>query len=136
MDIPGIVTSYGVPSERVKLLSELTSAVKDGLSSDRPTLITRSASAASLAPELSVNTQARGSGHPGHAGFVVTSTPRPVAPTISAMTASAPIGPHPQSIALHPSRMPTLANAPRVASAVTWEMPSNRRRSASLPSRT
>ena len=39
MDIPGIATSYGVPSERVKSLSELTSAVKDGLSSDRPTLI-------------------------------------------------------------------------------------------------
>jgi benzoylformate decarboxylase len=39
MDIPGIATSYGVPSERVKSLSELTSAVKDGLSSDRPSLI-------------------------------------------------------------------------------------------------
>jgi benzoylformate decarboxylase len=39
MDIPGIAASYGVPSETVKTLSELTSAVKDGLSSDRPSLI-------------------------------------------------------------------------------------------------
>jgi benzoylformate decarboxylase len=39
MDIPGIAASYGVPSERVKSLSELTSAVKDALSSDRPSLI-------------------------------------------------------------------------------------------------
>ena len=39
MDIPGIATSYGVQSEQVKTLSELTSAVKDGLSSDRPSLI-------------------------------------------------------------------------------------------------
>ena len=39
MDIPGIATSYGVPSERVKSLSDLTSAVKDGLSSDKPHLI-------------------------------------------------------------------------------------------------
>jgi len=39
MDIPGIAASYGVQSERVKSLSELTRAVKDGLSSDRPSLI-------------------------------------------------------------------------------------------------
>jgi benzoylformate decarboxylase len=39
MDIPGIAASYGVQSEQVKTLSELTSAVKDGLSSNRPTLI-------------------------------------------------------------------------------------------------
>jgi benzoylformate decarboxylase len=39
MDIPGIAASYGVQSEQVKTLSELTSAVKDGLSSDRPSLI-------------------------------------------------------------------------------------------------
>jgi thiamine pyrophosphate-dependent acetolactate synthase large subunit-like protein len=39
MDIPGIATSYGVQSERVKSLSDLTSAVKDGLSSDKPHLI-------------------------------------------------------------------------------------------------
>ena len=32
MDIPGIAAAYGVPSERVKTLSDLTSAVKDGLS--------------------------------------------------------------------------------------------------------
>lgn len=39
MDIPGIATAYGVPSERVKTLSELTRAVKDALSSDGPHLI-------------------------------------------------------------------------------------------------
>ena len=39
MDIPGIAAAYGVPSERVKTLSDLTSAVKDGLSADRPHLI-------------------------------------------------------------------------------------------------
>jgi thiamine pyrophosphate-dependent acetolactate synthase large subunit-like protein len=39
MDIPGIAASYGVQSERVKSLSELTRAVKDGLSSDRPSLV-------------------------------------------------------------------------------------------------
>ena len=39
MDIPGIAASYGVQSEQVKTLSELTSAVKDGLASDRPSLI-------------------------------------------------------------------------------------------------
>jgi len=39
MDIPGIATAYRVQSERVKTLSELTSAVKDALSSDRPHLI-------------------------------------------------------------------------------------------------
>ena len=32
-------TSYGVQSEQVKTLSELTRAVKDALSSDRPHLI-------------------------------------------------------------------------------------------------
>jgi thiamine pyrophosphate-dependent acetolactate synthase large subunit-like protein len=31
--------SYGVQSEQVKTLSELTSAVKDGLSSSRPSLV-------------------------------------------------------------------------------------------------
>jgi benzoylformate decarboxylase len=35
MDIPGIASSYGVQSER----SDLTRAVKDGLSSDQPHLI-------------------------------------------------------------------------------------------------
>jgi benzoylformate decarboxylase len=39
MDIPGIAASYGVQSEQVKTLSELASAVKNGLSSDRPSLI-------------------------------------------------------------------------------------------------
>jgi benzoylformate decarboxylase len=39
MDIPGIASSYGVRSEQVKTLSELTSAIKDGLSSDKPHLI-------------------------------------------------------------------------------------------------
>jgi benzoylformate decarboxylase len=39
MDIPGIATSYGVQSERVKTLSDLTRAVKDALSSDGPHLI-------------------------------------------------------------------------------------------------
>jgi benzoylformate decarboxylase len=39
MDIPGIATSYGVQSERVKTLGDLTSAVKDALSSDKPHLI-------------------------------------------------------------------------------------------------
>ena len=39
IDIPGIATSYGVQSERVKTLSELTRAVKDALASDRPHLI-------------------------------------------------------------------------------------------------
>ena len=39
MDIPGIATSYGVQSERVKSLSDLTHAVKDALSSHRPHLI-------------------------------------------------------------------------------------------------
>jgi benzoylformate decarboxylase len=36
MDIPGVAASYGIQSERVKTLSDLTGAVKDGLSSDRP----------------------------------------------------------------------------------------------------
>jgi benzoylformate decarboxylase len=39
MDIPGIAASYGVPSEGVKTLSDLTRAVKDALSSDKPHLI-------------------------------------------------------------------------------------------------
>ena len=39
MDIPGIAASYGVQSERVKALSDLTRAVKDALSSDGPHLI-------------------------------------------------------------------------------------------------
>jgi benzoylformate decarboxylase len=39
MDIPGIAAGYGVQSERVKSLSDLTRAVKDALSSDRPHLI-------------------------------------------------------------------------------------------------
>src|SRR6201986_2401864 len=39
LDIPGIATAYGIPSERVKTLSDLTRAVKDGLSSDRPSLV-------------------------------------------------------------------------------------------------
>jgi benzoylformate decarboxylase len=39
MDIPGIANAYGVPSERVKTLSELTRAVKDGLAADGPHLI-------------------------------------------------------------------------------------------------
>jgi benzoylformate decarboxylase len=39
MDIPGIATAYGVQSERVKSLSDLTHAVKDALSSDKPHLI-------------------------------------------------------------------------------------------------
>jgi len=39
MDIPGVAAAYGVQSETVKSLSDLTRAVKDGLSSDRPSLI-------------------------------------------------------------------------------------------------
>jgi benzoylformate decarboxylase len=39
MDIPGIAAAYGVQSETVKSLSDLTHAVRDGLSSDRPLLI-------------------------------------------------------------------------------------------------
>ena len=39
MDIPGIAAAYGVRSETVKSLADLTHAVKDGLSSDRPHLI-------------------------------------------------------------------------------------------------
>jgi benzoylformate decarboxylase len=39
MDIPGIAAAYGVQSDTVKSLSDLTHAVKDGLSSDRPYLI-------------------------------------------------------------------------------------------------
>jgi thiamine pyrophosphate-dependent acetolactate synthase large subunit-like protein len=39
MDIPGIATSYGVQSERVKTLPDLTRAVKDALAADKPHLI-------------------------------------------------------------------------------------------------
>ncbi|HEY6789533.1 MAG TPA: benzoylformate decarboxylase [Trebonia sp.] len=39
MDIPGIAAAYGVQSERVKSLSDLTRAVKDALSADKPHLI-------------------------------------------------------------------------------------------------
>src|ERR1700722_11834985 len=39
MDIPGIAAAYGVQSDTVKSLSDLTHAVKDGLSSVRPHLI-------------------------------------------------------------------------------------------------
>jgi benzoylformate decarboxylase len=39
MDIPGIAAAYGVSSEQVKTLSDLTHAVKDALSSNRPHLI-------------------------------------------------------------------------------------------------
>jgi thiamine pyrophosphate-dependent acetolactate synthase large subunit-like protein len=39
MDIPGIAAAYGVQSERVKSLADLTHVVKDGLSSERPRLI-------------------------------------------------------------------------------------------------
>jgi benzoylformate decarboxylase len=39
MDIPGIAESYGVQSQRVKSLADLTHAIKDGLSSDQPHLI-------------------------------------------------------------------------------------------------
>jgi TPP-dependent trihydroxycyclohexane-1,2-dione (THcHDO) dehydratase len=39
MDIPGIATSYGVQSERVKSLPDLTRAVKDALSANQPRLI-------------------------------------------------------------------------------------------------
>jgi benzoylformate decarboxylase len=39
MDIPGIAASYGVQSERVTSLSDLTRAVKDALSADAPRLI-------------------------------------------------------------------------------------------------
>jgi thiamine pyrophosphate-dependent acetolactate synthase large subunit-like protein len=38
MDTPGIAASYGVPSERVTMLADLTCAVKDALSSDKPNL--------------------------------------------------------------------------------------------------
>jgi benzoylformate decarboxylase len=39
MDIPGIATSYGIQSERVKSLADLTRAVKDALSAGEPHLI-------------------------------------------------------------------------------------------------
>ncbi len=38
MDIPGIATSYGIQSERVQSLSDLTHAVKQALESDQRTL--------------------------------------------------------------------------------------------------
>ena len=39
MDIPGIAASYGVQSQQVKTLADLTRAIKDRLSSDGPSLI-------------------------------------------------------------------------------------------------
>ena len=39
MDIPGVAAAYGVQSDTVKSLSDLTHAVKDALSSDKPHLI-------------------------------------------------------------------------------------------------
>jgi benzoylformate decarboxylase len=39
MDIPGIAAAYGVQSETVKSLSDLTHAVKAGLASDKPSLV-------------------------------------------------------------------------------------------------
>jgi benzoylformate decarboxylase len=39
MDIPGIAGAYGVQSDTVKSLSDLTHAIKDALSSDKPHLI-------------------------------------------------------------------------------------------------
>jgi benzoylformate decarboxylase len=39
IDIPGIAASYGVQCERVKSLSDLTHAIKDALSADKPHLI-------------------------------------------------------------------------------------------------
>jgi benzoylformate decarboxylase len=39
MDIPGVAAAYGVQSGTVKSLADLTHAVKDALSSDRPHLI-------------------------------------------------------------------------------------------------
>jgi benzoylformate decarboxylase len=39
MDITGIAAAYGVQSDRVKSLADLTHAVKDGLASDKPHLI-------------------------------------------------------------------------------------------------
>ena len=39
LDIPGIASSYGIQSEQVKTLADLTRAVRDALSSDRPHLI-------------------------------------------------------------------------------------------------
>ena len=39
MDIPGIAAAYGVQSETMKSLADLTHAVKDALASDRPQLI-------------------------------------------------------------------------------------------------
>jgi benzoylformate decarboxylase len=39
IDYPGIAASYGVEAERVKSPPDLTHAIKDALSSDRPHLI-------------------------------------------------------------------------------------------------
>jgi benzoylformate decarboxylase len=39
IDYPAIAAAYGVPSERVKSLPDLTRAVKDALRADRPHLI-------------------------------------------------------------------------------------------------
>ena len=39
IDIPAIATGYGIASEHVDKVSDLTHAVKDTLTSDRPRLI-------------------------------------------------------------------------------------------------
>lgn len=39
MDIPGIASSHGVQSEHLQTLSDITRAVKEALSSDKPYLI-------------------------------------------------------------------------------------------------
>ena len=39
MDIPGIAAAYGVQPQRLKSLADLTRAVKDALSSDKPHLV-------------------------------------------------------------------------------------------------
>ena len=39
MELPAMDTAYGVQSETVKSLSDLTRAVRDGLASGRPRLI-------------------------------------------------------------------------------------------------
>ena len=65
-----------------------------------------------------------------------TPTTRPAGPTISARMASLPMGPHPQSITVHPGPTPTRRSARRACSAKDSERLSSRRRSSSLPSRT
>src|SRR3954469_4798606 len=59
----------------------------------------------------------------------------PSGPTSSAITASAPRGPQPQSSTRHPGSMPTLRNAARAGSALSSAIFSSRRRSSSLLSR-